>query len=57
MTTPIGSAATQAVQFQQAAQKPAAAKDPDHDGDVDGPSGDKAGRDPLRTSVRVDTSA
>ena len=55
MTNPIGGASTQGMHIQQAAQQPAPAKDPDHDGDV---GGDKdAAHDQLRTSARIDTSA
>jgi len=58
MTNPISGAAAHALHIHQAAQQPAKPKDPDHDGDVDGAGGDKdKGRDPLSTSVRVDTKA
>lgn len=57
MTNPIGATA-HALHVHQAAQQPAAPKDSDHDGDVDGAGGDRdKGRDPLSTSVHVDTKA
>jgi hypothetical protein len=58
MTDPIGGASTQAMHVQLAAQQTPSSVDPDHDGDVDGAGGDKAAaRDPLSTSVHVDTQA
>jgi hypothetical protein len=58
MTNPISGAAVQAAHIHQAAQQPVKPKDSDHDGDVDKPGGDNdKGRDPLSTSVRVDTAA
>jgi hypothetical protein len=58
MTNPIGGVSTHALHIEHAAQQPAPTKDPDHDGDVDGAGVDKdAAHDPLRTSVRIDTSA
>lgn len=58
MTNPIGGVPAQAMHVQQAAQQPAPTHDPDHDGDVDGVGGDKdAAQNPLRTSVRIDTTA
>jgi hypothetical protein len=58
MTNPISGAAAQTLHIHQAAQQAARPKDPDHDGDVDGAHGDTdKARDPLSTSVRVDTRA
>lgn len=58
MTNPISAAAAQAVHVHPSARPPVKPKDSDHDGDVDRVGGDKdKGRDPLSTSVHVDTSA
>jgi hypothetical protein len=58
MTTPISGAAAHAANIHLAAQQPVRPKDSDHDGDVDKAGGDKdKGRDPLSTSVHVDTTA
>ena len=58
MTNPISGAAVQAAHIHQAAQQPVKPKDSDHDGDVDKAGGDNdKGRDPLSTSVHVDTTA
>lgn len=59
MTNPISGAAAQAAQIHHVAQQPVKPRDPDHDGDVDKAGGGDAdkGRDPLSTSVKVDTTA
>jgi hypothetical protein len=58
MTNPISGAAAQTLHIHPAAQQPVKPKDSDHDGDVDGAHGDNdKARDPLSTSVRIDTRA
>jgi hypothetical protein len=58
MTNPISGAAAQSLHIHPAVAQPARPKDSDHDGDVDGTHGDTdKARDPLSTSVRVDTRA
>jgi hypothetical protein len=58
MTNPISGAAAHAAHIHPAAQQPVKPKDSDHDGDVDKVGGDNdKGRDPLSTSVHVDTTA